>query len=424
MVSASSVIPREPHQIHGQSRFGRMAKKIYGTILRQVYARRTRLPRASGNSGFILLVRIDAIGDFVLFTPALRYFRTSFPNGRIALVANEELIDLASKCPYVDEVIPVKVLRYRRNYFYRVPFIRNLRQREFELVIHPTHSRTAEGDEIVYCSGAAKKIGVDGDLNNISEREKKKNDVYYTRLLKTGDDFSSEIDRNREFTAQVTGMQIEAADFQPELWLTESDRAAAQKLLKEAGMDPPRNLIAAILPGAAWKGREWSANGYAEIADRIVEQYRIQILILGSRADLSVASSVASRMRAPCSNLAGKTRLRELVALFESCAFYIGNETGPLHLAVAAGIPTLCIMGGGHFGRFYPYGDLNRHRMVCKKMECFNCNWNCIHETVRCIQEINVEDVWRQTQRLIEEVVIPEREGRARKRSNGVTLPR
>jgi hypothetical protein len=62
--------------------------------------------------------------------------------------------------------------------------------------------------------------------------------------------------------------------------------------------------------------------------------------------------------------------------------------------------------------------------MVRKKMECFNCNWKCIHETIRCIQEIDVEDVWRQTQRLIEDVVIPERESRVQKSSNGVTLPR
>jgi ADP-heptose:LPS heptosyltransferase len=414
------VTPREPSHIYGQSRFGRVAKEIYGTILRQIYARRTE-PRVPGNSESILLVRIDAIGDFVVFTPALRHIRMSFPDSRIALVADEGLVDLASTCPSVDEVIPVNVRRYRRDFFYRVSFIRNLRQRAFDLVIHPTHSRTAEGDEVVYCSGAAKKVGIDGDLNNISEREKKNNDVYYTTLVKTPNKFSSEIDRNREFAAQITGTRIELADFQPELWLTESDRAAARNLLKDAGLDATQNPIATILPGAAWKGREWPTDGFAEVADRIVKQYGIKILILGSRADISVASNVASGMRAPCVSLAGKTRLRELAALLELCAFYIGNETGPLHMAVAAGIPTLCIIGGGHFGRFYPYGDLNRHRMVCKKMECFNCNWKCIHETVRCIQEITVEDVWQHTQRMIEEVVIPERESRAQTRSNGVT---
>jgi ADP-heptose:LPS heptosyltransferase len=423
-IRGDKVIWRESNQLRGQSMFGRFVKNIYGMILRHLYARRTRLTHTSSNPESILLIRTDAIGDYVLFTPALRYIRRSFPNSRIALVVNKNLVDLVSPCPFVDEVIPLDVRRYRRNFFYRLYFIRDLRQRAFHSVIHPTHSRTLESDEIAYCSGAAQKVGIYGDLSNISAHEREKNNAYYTRLLKTDETNMSEIERNRDFAAQVTGAPIESADFQPELWLTESDRAAAKKLLEEAGFDPTRDLIAAILPGAAWKGREWPVISYAKVADRIVNQYGVKIVILGSPADVNVATSVASGMRSPSSNLAGKTGLRELAAILESCGFYIGNETGPLHLAVAMGIPTLCIIGGGHLGRFYPYGDLNRHRMVYKKMECFNCNWKCIHESIRCIQEITVEDVWSHTQRMVEEVVIPEREHRSKKRFNGVTLSR
>jgi ADP-heptose:LPS heptosyltransferase len=402
----------------------RFLKDVYSLIVRSLYGQPQTLKFLPDQEDSILMIRTDGLGDLVLALPLLRHLRKSFGSYRISLLTREEWVDLVQICPYVDEVISWNIKRYRRNIFYRLSFIRTLRKRLYKAVLHSPYSRESFSDELLCCCLAKQKIGFDGDLNNISLEEKVRNDRNYTRLIDGGGNRVPEISRNREFAAEVTGTRIESADFQPELWLTESDRAAARRLLQDAGLDLTRNPIAAILPGAAWKGREWPAEGYAEIADRIVEQYRMQILILGSPADVSVASSVASRMRSPCSNLAGKTRLRELAALFESCAFYIGNETGPLHLAVAAGIPTLCIIGGGHFGRFYPYGDLNRHRVVYKEMDCFNCNWKCIHETVRCIQEINVEDVCRHTQRLIEEVVMPERESHVQKSSNGVTLPR
>jgi hypothetical protein len=69
-------------------------------------------------------------------------------------------------------------------------------------------------------------------------------------------------------------------------------------------------------------------------------------------------------------------------------------------------------MGGGHFGRFYPYDDPKKHRMVFKEMDCFNCDWHCVHESVRCIQEITCDAVWHETQRMMEEVVLPARESR------------
>jgi ADP-heptose:LPS heptosyltransferase len=402
----------------------RVLNNVYSLIIRSLYAQPKTREFSSNEGDGILVIRTDGLGDLALALPLLKHLRKSFGSRRITLLTRQEWFDLVQSCPYVDDVISWDIRRYRRNIFYRVSFIRTLRKKLYKLTLHPPYSRESLSDEVLRCCLAKQKMGFDGDLNNIPLEEKMRNDPCYTRLIDGGGNSVLEIDRNREFAAQVTGTRIESADFQPELWLTESDRAAARKLLGNAGLDPTQNPIAAILPGAAWKGREWPTDGFAEVANRIVERYGIKILILGSRADESVASNVASTMRAPCVNLVGKTRLRELAALLESCAFYIGNETGPLHMAVAAGIPTLCIIGGGHFGRFYPYGDLNRHRMVCKKMECFNCNWKCIHETVRCIQEITVEDVWQHTQRMIEEVVIPEREIRAQTRSNGVTLLR
>jgi ADP-heptose:LPS heptosyltransferase len=114
-------------------------------------------------------------------------------------------------------------------------------------------------------------------------------------------------------------------------------------------------------------------------------------------------------MSAPVVRLAGKTDLLQLAAIFKHSVLYIGSETGPLHLAVAVGTPTVCILGGGHFGRFYPYGDLRKHRAVFQKMDCYHCNWECIYEVPHCIRDITVEAAWETVQRMFEEVILPAR---------------
>jgi ADP-heptose:LPS heptosyltransferase len=293
----------------------------------------------------------------------------------------------------------------------------------YEAIFHSPYSREPLSDELLCCSVAARKIGFDGDLNNISPKEKARNDSRYTNLIEIAVKGTSEIDRNREFTERVTGKRIAPADFQPILWLAESDRQKAGILLREAGLDPRRDLIVALFPGASWDGKSWPADRYAELADRIIQEYGAKIVVCGAAADVFVAARVQSEMKGSVVNLAGKTNLPVLAALFEACALYIGNDTGPLHLAVSAGTATLGIVGGGHFGRFYPYGDLNRQRVVFKEMECYHCNWNCIHESIRCIQEIAVDDAWLATKQIMNEVVAPQRE-RGLQIQDGATLPR
>lgn len=370
----------------------------------------------------VLVVRTDGLGDLILATPFFKHIKKAFGQPRISLLTREEWTDLLRNCPYIDEVIPWSIQKYAASIRYRYRFIESLRRRSFDLAIHPVYSREPLSDEVVCCTRASQKVGFDGDLNNISKRRKSKNDRYYTRLIKSTAMVCPEIERNRDFAEQVVGQTISASDFQPELWLDESDRAVARQALTKNGISPVDDVVLALFPGASWWGREWSSSKYAELADRVVREYGARIVILGGANDSIVTSAVQSRMKEPSLNLSGRLNLSVLSAILKECSLLIGNETGPLHMAVAVGIPTLGIMGGGHFGRFYPYGDLNKHRVAFKKMDCYGCNWNCIYETTRCIQDIAVDDVWREARRMMEEVVLPTKGLRDRESCNGVAL--
>lgn len=360
----------------------------------------------------MLVVRTDGLGDLVLATSLFKHVSKAFGQPRICLLTRTEWADLFQKCPYINEVIPWSIQKYATSIRYRFSFLESLRGRIFDLAVHPVYSREPLSDEVVCCTHASQKIAFDGDLNNIHKRRKSKNDQFYTRLIKSTILACPEIERNRDFAEQLIGQPIRSADFQPELWLDDSARVAAREILRRYAVSVNGDLIIALFPGASGAYKAWTWTNFAELANRLCRHFNVKLIICGANSDEPIAGDLARSINGPVVNLAGKTSLTELAAVLEFSDLYIGNDTGPLHMAVAVGIPTLAIMGGGHFGRFYPYGDLNKHRMVFKKMDCYGCNWKCIYETTRCIQEITVDDVWRDAQRMMEEVVLPSRAAR------------
>ena len=113
---------------------------------------------------------------------------------------------------------------------------------------------------------------------------------------------------------------------------------------------------------------------------------------------------------APLQNYTGQTTLSELTRLLVKSQILIGNETGTAHIANAVGTPTICILGGGHFGRFAPYPELSgktsRLKVVYHKMPCYGCDWKCVYhikegEPAPCISNISVDAVWNEVKLLL-----------------------
>jgi len=370
--------------------------------------------RSSPGAKRLLLLRTDRIGDFVEFTPALKHIRNIYGRHQITLVLNDRVSELAAACPYVDEVVPINIRKCRYNFFYWLRTIRKLRSKSFDTAIHCTYSRDPLSDEMVYCCGAPERIAWDGDLVRHDRRLRLRTASYYTRVLVSGPHLTREIDRNRALVQELGGEVSSSGDFLPELWISDREREFARALLESEGLFAGNPLLVTMATGASTPLRMWPAPAYAEVADRLMSEYGARVLLCGSRAEQPLAQGIGRLMRQPPVILNGRTNLRQTAALFELCDVFLGNESGALHLAVAMRMPTLCILGGGHFGRHYPYGPPQRHRAVFKPMDCYHCVWKCIYKTARCIQEISPDHVWRELRSLMEEVVLPARAARDR----------
>jgi heptosyltransferase-2 len=129
------------------------------------------------------------------------------------------------------------------------------------------------------------------------------------------------------------------------LTVSEEERAAAEKTLKDAGRDLSRPLVI-LNPGAAYgPAKRWPAERFAKLGRLFRAHAGADILLVGSAGERELAGAIAAAVGGPIMNLAGRTSLRELSALIGLGRLFVTNDTGPMHLADALGTPILAIFG-------------------------------------------------------------------------------
>lgn len=157
-----------------------------------------------------------------------------------------------------------------------------------------------------------------------------------------------------------------------------------------------------IFPFASWEGRMWPIAKFIEIAKYILTKYPgVFVVFCGENNKLSQYISDEFYENKRVINLIGKTSLLELVNLTKNAKFVIANETSIIHIAAYLKVRSICLLGGGHFLRYLPYGEsfdfLMEPTAVYNEMSCFGCNWKCTiahnSDAVPCIDSINVEQV-------------------------------
>lgn len=354
----------------------------------------------------VLIVRVDVIGDFVLWLDAAKELRKIYPQDRyrITLLGNSAWTEVAKTLPYWDEVLDVDRVRFERNPLYRWKVLRRIQRTGFDVAIQPTYFREGySGDAIVRLSGALQRIGSAGGYDNINKRFKKLSDRWYTKLVPAAVQPMTALERNAEF---MRGMGLEKFRAGlPELSL-------GNKALKSFSSLPTSFYI--LCPGAGSPMRRWPTKRFAELAKRIYSEKGYKGLICGSHEDRVLGDKLASFVPdVPLDNVAGRTTLSEFCALVAQADLLIGNESSGIHLAAASGTPSVCIQGGGHYGLFVPYrfetqeGAVSFPKVVTHNMKCFGCNWRCRYllkkgNPAPCISKISTETVWAEVHNLID----------------------
>lgn len=337
----------------------------------------------------VLLLRKDVIGDFILFIPTLKHYREFYKNDELSLVVNTVALDLSSQFSFIDHLIPYDSKLFRSNFFYRRNFFRNLAKAGFDVVVHAVYSREYICDRMVRATGAIETIAFKAESGSMTT------DSQYTRIIETPSNLT-EPDRNMFFVQQVTGIACKA-EF-PNLDLSLFESSEADTLLKENNLEDKKFVV--LLAGAGATYRTWQLEKFAAVADFIIEKHKLKIALCGSKGDFALSTKIfeLSKHKSEIANLTGKSNIPNFAHILSRSLFYFGSETGPLHLAIAIGTPVVAILGGGHFARFFPYGNPSTNRYVADdNVTCRGDGWKCSEdlapsEIAPCIRNISVED--------------------------------
>lgn len=349
--------------------------------------------RQSAHTGGVAIVRLDLIGDFILWLNAAKKFRNLYPNAKLTLIANQAWSDLARLLPYWDDMIMIDRKKFTRDPVYRFKTLKQMRLLEIETVIETTYSREFRlGDSLIRASAANHRIGSTGDLSNITSWQKKISDKWYSQLIAAKEEPFMEIQRNAEF---MRGLGLR--DFTSGI----SSLPFLVDLSENLMIKQPYFII---FPGASFPGKLWPVERFGEVLLKLNGLNSGIAVLCGSRQERALCARIIDSSGTEALNLAGKTTLPELVEVIRRAKFLVGSDTSAVHIAAAVGTPSVCILGGGHYGRFLPYVVDSDEQIapvpVVHRMDCFGCNWQCTQTHARdmafpCISHITVQDVFQ-----------------------------
>lgn len=293
----------------------------------------------------LLIIRLDALGDYILFRNFLSILRMNSPytDYEITLLGNPKWKDIALRWDhaYVDRFIWLDPQRFRRNAIYQFRCLYQLQTIGFETLLASTHSRTRLMDRLARLLRAQTKIASQGDRFNLQRAPHHDTLSPYTMIIPSADEATFEFIRNRHFFERLFNMSIQL--HKPELSIdTQTTPATLPK------------QFAVLVPGARHPRRRWSPNNFAQIARHLTMKYHYAVVLVGDKEDEAVGKQIKQTCPEAI-NLIGQTRTGQFVEILGSSDLVISNETSAIHIAAALDKPAICIANDRFFGRFHPY---------------------------------------------------------------------
>jgi len=351
----------------------------------------------------ILVVRVDEIGDVVMTSPFLRELRQLIPQAHITLVVKPAVYNLVELCPYVNKIL---------TYDWQIPDprTRNLRlhwralklfwkyycRDRFDLAILPRWDADRHyATFATYFSGAPWRIGYAENVNPLKKRLNGTYDLLLTHTLNENQ-LKHEVEHNLDVIRFLGG---EVWDDRLELWLEPEDQKFADRFLIDNNIGKD-DLVISFAPATSHPRKQWSVERFKELGIWLKHEYDAKFLVIGGKGEESLGEELKSALGSCAMNAVGKTTLRQTAALLKRSQVLISNDTGPLHIAAALGIPTVAIFshpeGGSDFSCNSPvrFGPWKSH---CNIVQPRNprppCVKECAAEEPHCILEVTVDEV-------------------------------
>ncbi|MEW6207888.1 MAG: glycosyltransferase family 9 protein [Acidobacteriota bacterium] len=300
-------------------------------------------------TGSALLIRLRSIGDTALMTPCLAAIKDWRADIKISVLSEPLSAPLLEDHPLVDELIVVNA-----SLASRARIIRRLRRERFDIAFN-LHGGTT-GTVIARLAGARQQVAFAGHR--------------WTRLLSHRAPSPDAIlgrSRIHSVEQQLALLHWSGVPWpdNPRLNLfvsPEAEEKARGRLTQTGLRDEPFAIIA---PSAAMESKRWTAAGFSSIADHLRERWNLRIVVIAGPGQEAIANEVSEKAQG-CPPVIAHLDLKELMAVIKMSRLFVGNDSGPAHIAAAFNRPMVIIFGSSNPAVWHPWTDAP-HRVVHAK---------------------------------------------------------
>jgi len=331
-----------------------------------------------------ILVRApNWVGDAVMAIPALQTIRRTRASDEICVLARPAVADLFMGQPFADRIATYDFRGKHAGWLGRERLIAELRKERFGVAVLLQNAFDAAW--LAWRAGIPERLGYARDgrgplLSNAIAVPRdgeipKHESRYYLDLLRR----AGWIETLRPI-APISLLVSDAA------------RASAESALQRTGARE-KSWRVAIAPGASYGAAKcWLPERFAQLADRLISECGADVIFFGTPSEKEIAAAIRSHMNSPAISLVGETSMRDLAALFACCSIFIGNDSGAMHVAAAAGLPVI-----GIFGSTDPEGTApvtQQFTLIREAVSCSPCFLRRCPVDHRCMTRIAVDSVF------------------------------
>jgi len=311
------------------------------------------------------------VGDVIMALPVLEDIKNNYPNAFISVLINEKHFDLLKNNDSFSEALLLKNGSESRK-----DIIKKIKGIGFDMGVLLTNSFSSAF--LFYKANIKSIIGYKKDLRGFFlnhalpfPKEKIHQIIKYKMLLKP--------------------LQIKISSTRPKLYLNPEELAKAKQMLDKLGFQDGKRLIG-INPLARYGSAKcWEEKNYISVIEKISSDAKNFIFLTGDEYSQDQINKICRGMPKNVINLAGKTNLRELIALINLSDLFITNDSGPMHIASALQIPLIAIFGSTSEILTGPYS--NNSIVINKKVKCSPCYKRKCSKDFCCMKSISVNEV-------------------------------
>jgi lipopolysaccharide heptosyltransferase II/tetraacyldisaccharide 4'-kinase len=344
-------------------------------------ARKGTAPVPSRSCRALLLRAPNWIGDAVMGLSLLAGLHHLYPAARITVLAVPRVAPLFAGLPGVAEVIayPAGIKKWRTLF--------GLRGR-FDLALAlPNSFESALG---LWLTRTPLRLGYGANGRA----------PFFTTSIK-GRKLLKGLHQVYYYLGLLAALGSVCSFFPPKLHLSETERAEGKSFLISSGLDPARPWVG-LAPGAAYgPAKRWPAKRFAAVADLLHREFQAGLVLLGGPADQEAAAAVQQGGRRPSLNLAGKTDLRQALAVLSHLKLLITNDSGLMHAAAALRVPLVAVFGSTDPTATRPF--TKRASLIHHHLPCSPCLKRTCFQDYACLTGITVKEVAAAARRWLEE---------------------